>query len=544
MERVKTLSDEIGSSSIESVKSRSQFDDAIASKRLKTLGIELKANVRNLEIEQQREILGQRKAENESRLAVLQAKNTALIANQSGNSDAIALAQQQLSLANESLSVVLQQGQSMSRLHDTQRTKLALEHKGTLEAEKYAKIQDTINSKLKTANSYLDKQKERLDSINELNKAINSAKTNVLEKRGGIIDRGIDLFDQINGTEKVTDPAENPILMKELQEQLKANTGIDNLKNIDPKKMYSERLRLEETLANQKMDSLLAEQNMQKTLLQIEFDKLQLQGEALLLQAKMLALQAKGTENEADANQAVKDATSNLTGIADRRKSAESALGVNQSMERYNQEIDNANAINETRRRSAEAGYKPEGDPAKYPGTPRFAGKSVDELLAGEPKRFGYAPSFDLNREVEAMLKGGSTDNLFRNIAQDVTPGKIDIANIPETQEATYQPLDLNNELLIDANDATRKNTTAMQDLITALKSVVVPEGQPSQNTTPKATPEYANNPVGPGGPTGPGIQQNTTNVNYGGVTIISSDPTGDARKVLTDLAKANKNRF
>jgi hypothetical protein len=83
-----------------------------------------------------------------------------------------------------------------------------------------------------------------------------------------------------------------------------------------------------------------------------------------------------------------------------------------------------------------------------------------------------------------------------------------------------------------------------MQDLITALKSVVVPEGQPSQNTTPKATPEYANNPVGPGGPTGPGIQQNTTNVNYGGVTIISSDPTGDARKVLTDLAKANKNRF
>ncbi len=544
MERVKTLSDEIGSSSIESVKSRSQFDDAITSKRLKTLDIELKANVRNLEIEQQREILGQRKAENESRLAVLQAKNTALIANQSGNSDAIALAQQQLSLANESLSVVLQQGHSMNQLHDTQRTKLALEHKGTLAAEKYAKIQDTINSKLKTANSYLDKQKERLDSINELNKAINSSRTNVLEKRGGIIDRGIDLFDQINGTEKVTDPTENPILMKELQEQLKANTGIDSLKNIDIKKMYSERLRLEETLANQKMDSLLAEQNMQKTLLQIEFDKLQLQGEALLLQAKMLALQAKGTENEADANQAVKDATSNLTGIADRRKSAESALGVNQSMERYNQEIDNANAINETRRRSAEAGYKPEGDPAKYPGTPRFAGKNVDELLAGEPKRFGYAPSFDLNREVEAMLKGGSTDNLFRNIAQDVTPGKIDIANIPETQEATYQPLDLNNELLIDANDATRKNTTAMQDLITALKSVVVPEGQPSQNTTPKATPEYANSPAGPGRPTGPGTQQNTTNVNYGGVTIISSDPTGDARKVLTDLAKANKNRF
>lgn len=528
MERIKTLSDEIGSSSIESVQFRSQFDDAIASKRLKTLDIELKANVRNLEIEQHREKLSQRKAENESRLAVIQAKNSLLIANQSGNSDAIALAQQQFQLASESLSTVLQQGQAMNQLHDTQKTKLALEHQGTLQAEKYAKIQDTINSKLKTATSYLDKQKERLDSINELNKAINNSKTNVLEKQTGISDRKIDLYDAINGTEKITDPKQNAVLMKELEAQLKAIGG-----STDPGAMYAERLRLEESLANQKMNALVAEQNMQKTLLQIEFDKYELQAQALILQAKMLALQSKGTENEASANQLADDAMKGLDALQNRRQDAMEALGINQETERYNQGIENANAINDARRKSAEAGYRPKGDPAKYPTATGEAGKAIKELLTGNSQRFGYAPSFDLNQAVKGLRGGNGID--------------IGRVNIPSpSNEPTYTPLNINEELLTpNLTENTERNTKAMYDLsnsIISLTEALVNNKPGLEINAPVAN----NNPVSTptGQPTTTGGQQVINNVNYGGVTVISSDPTGDARKVLNDLAKANKNRL
>lgn len=496
--------------------------------------MELNANKANLAIEQQREILSQRKAENEARMMALQARQAILLAKKSGDVNAIALAEQQLSLANESLSVVLQQGNSMRELHDIQRRNLELETQSTLQAERFAKTQDNLNSKVKTMNAYLDKQREKMEKIHEFNKAVRDARMNVLEKNAGISDKAIDLYDAINGTEKQTDPKQNAVLMAELQKQLKAITGGQDA---DPKRMYEERIRMEETLAKQKMDALISEQAMQEALLNIEFDKQKLQAQALVIQAKLLALQSKGTPMEGDANQMVEDALAGLEQLKRQRDLALSTLGVTQSTERYNQGIENTNNVNEQRRRSAEAGYAPSGDPLKYPRNPKMNGLDSGPLFSGENQKFGYTPSFDLNKAVAGLRNGTLFDT---SKIPPIKEDQLKISDIPNTVSGeTYKPVNVDEAKFKYETDVTESNTYALiylKDSVDALTFAISQQKEVTTPYPPSNTPVPTN---GPGGPGGPGEPSVVSNLNYGGITIISSDPTGDARKVLNDLAKA-----
>lgn len=498
---------------------------------------DLDSNQKALEMDYQREQITLRKAEIENRLAVLRAKDDVVTATQSGITGAIALAQQQLKISNDSLSVILQQKDISDQNHTIKKNTLNLENQALLAEgkvtqykEQQAQLQNKLNLAQASATKEIDKQKTKLDAIANLNKAISNARVNALEKQIAFQDQALQIQNDLK------DENINPVLKDELKGQLNQLTG----GNTDEKSLFRQRLEMEQKLADEKMKALAKEHQMQKAMMGIELAKNKIAAAMAVAQAKILAIELAKNGMAEEGKKLVEgalEAQQEMAGLGDM---ARESLSYNQASEVYNQEVENYNRQNEQRRKMAEAGYAPN---MPRPEMPKFDNPT---------KSNGYSPNqsggFGVkDKTIDELMKSGFKGYIPLSM-RTAQPGEKFLGNT----EPQYKPAEINpNDF---AQDATQRAANAVEKFVQTIqkqlednmKNIPAPSG-PGGSSQNQNSPSQNNQPIpDKAGSTSNTNQSNsevsnttTVNNNYGGLTFISSDPTGDARKVIGDLTKA-----
>lgn len=463
-----------------------QLQQRINKSKIDALKEEIKLNLHNLEIERAKDISSQNRNEAESRQEILRAKQTILRAEKSGDQISIQGAKQELAIATENLSVVLQEREYANQIYIHKKQQLAIEGKSSLLLEKMsqragliASYQNKINSAGKTYNNILDQQQKQLQSIGDLNKTIFDARVNALSQESGLLDKAIELRAKLDSGDDMP-----KTFTDEMNKQLRAIAGSSD---VSEKTLLMDRLKLDEQLAKEKMTALKAEHDMQKSLLQIDLNKQKIQAEMAVMQAKLMAMSLKGSPLEKEGQGLIIDAVKNQINVENLGKNALDSLGIKQAMEQYNLGMDNFRNINQQRLNVAEKGYVPQGE------------------LPQLPKQY-------------------------------------DVPNLKNQQQ--YQPVNIGDYLLKDMinlidqnrNESLLSNIESIAGQILDKLDVLPTTNQPNKpdSNIPSMASGGSNNSNLPTPP--------VVNNNYGGFTIISSDPTGDARKVLNDLTK-NKNK-
>lgn len=452
--------------------------------KIEGIQAQIEANLLNLEIDKQRELSALRRNEIEARGGILDAKQSLLDAQKENDNEGMTIARQQLSLANDNLSTVLEERKHTEDLFNQKKELLAIESKSNLlqekmsqRAGKFADQQAKLNSVAKTYNNLLDQQQKQLESIYGLNKSIYDARLNALTQESGFLDRALELKSAISNADENTPKT----LITEQTKQLKV------IGDGSEKKLLMDRLKLEQKMAQEKMASLKAEQSMQKNLLLIELNKQKIQSQMAVLQAQVMAMSLQGTPQQENANGLVRDAVKNQINTETMANNAMDSLGIKQAVDSYNQAMENFKNINQQRINVATAGYTPDG------------------ALPQIPKIYDV-PSLKQEQQYQPAQIG---DSILKDVAQFLNTARAE-SSLSNIESSVNQILD---------------------------KMGITPPPEP---TTPGGKQSGGFTKVGVDGAE---PSPNITN-NYGGITVISSDPTGDARKVLIDLAKANKNRF
>ncbi len=450
--------------------------------KIEGIQAQIEANLLNLEIDKQRELSALRRNEIEARGGILDAKQSLLDAQKENDNEGMTIARQQLSLANDNLSTVLEERKHTEDLFNQKKELLAIESKSNLlqekmsqRAGKFADQQSKLNSVAKTYNNLLDQQQKQLESIYGLNKSIYDARLNALTQESGLLDKALELKSAISNADENTPKS----LVVEQTKQLKV------IGDGSEKKLLMDRLKLEQKMASEKMLALKAEQSMQKNLLLIELNKQKIQSQMAVLQAQVMAMSLQGTPQQDNANGLVRDAVKNQINTETMANNAMDSLGVKQAMESYNQAMENFKNINQQRINVATAGYTPDG------------------ALPQVPKIYDV-PSLKQEQQYQPAQIG---DSILKDVAQFLNTARAEtsLGNIESSVNQILEKMGVNPPA----------EPTAPGKQSGGFTKVGVPGAEPSPNVTN----------------------------NYGGITVISSDPTGDARKVLTDLAKANRNK-
>ena len=130
-----------------------KLQEQIDQSKINSLKIQTQLNVQNLAIEKNREEVSLRKQEIEARQALLIARKGMLAAQAMGDERAIAIAQQQVGLANDNLSAIVQQLDLSKKLYGEKEEQLGIESASILKQElmaqraaKYEQAQKRINS--------------------------------------------------------------------------------------------------------------------------------------------------------------------------------------------------------------------------------------------------------------------------------------------------------------------------------------------------------------------------------------------------------------
>ncbi|MEY3331780.1 MAG: hypothetical protein RLZZ176_80 [Cyanobacteriota bacterium] len=470
---------------LDGLKAQENLQKRIDLQRIETLRVEHRIALSGLDIEERKSAMSAQRQRAELRNNVLLARDAVLQADQSGDAGAIAVTRQQLDIANQALSNFEHQESLNQQINRSKRATLETENKSLMvqekanqKAEKFSREQEKINAISRNITNEIDKQQKKMQSIADLNKAISDYRINALEKESSRIDDIIGMRKELSNED-----SEMPdTLRKELTLQMESMKKGSSTQS--EKSLYAEKLNIEQRLAKERYQALLAEQAMEKSMFEMETRKLGLEMRTAEMQAKIIAMQAKGTELEGPANDLVRQAEQGTIDFERERSLAEKALRTKQAMDKDNLAYDNTSKINETRRTIAEAGYTPEGKPATF-----------------KPSDF-IVPTL---------------------VVMDESLKQVDKSILKFEEVGTA----------LDTFTSSLEGLSQRIDQINA--------GQSQSATQPSTTTQNSSNTSGPGGPGGPG--NSGTVINVASVSVISSDPTGDARKVLTDLAKANKNK-
>lgn len=476
---------------LDGLKAQENLQKRIDSQRIETLRTEQRIALSNLDIEERKAAMAAQRQRAELRNNVLLARDAVLQADQSGDVGAIAMTRQQLDIANQALSNFEHQESLNQQINRSKRATLETENKSLMvqekanqKAEKFSREQEKINAISRNITNEIDKQQKKMQSIADLNKAISDYRINALEKESSRIDDIIGMRKEL-GNEDSDMP---DTLRKELTLQMESMKKGSSTQS--EKSLYAEKLNIEQRLAKERYRALLAEQAMEKAMFDMETRKLGLEMRTAEMQAKIIAMQARGTELEKPANDLVRQAESDRMLFEQDRARGRQALIIGQEIAKENLAYDNASKINETRRTMAGAGYTPEGLPVTV-----------------KPSDFDV-PSLQ------------SLETGMQQIDQSI--GKF--------------------EQVGTALDTFKSSIEGLAQRIDQIQSQATTGQSPSTNSfNATASTQNKTNPNGPGGPGGTG--SSGTVINVASVSVISSDPTGDARKVLTDLTKANKNK-
>ena len=468
---------------LEGLKAQEALQKRIDLQRIETLRVEHRIALSNLAIEERKANMSAQRQRAELRNNVLLARDAVLQADQSGDTGAIAVARQQLDIANQALSNFEHQESLNQQINRSKRATLETENKSLMvqekanqKAESFTRQQEKINAISRNITNEIDKQQKKMQSIADLNKAIYDYRISTLERESSQIDSLIGMRKELsNQDSEMPDTLRRELTLQ--MESMKAGSSTQSEKSL-----YQEKVNIEQRLAKERMKALLAEQAMERAMFSMETKKLGLEMRTAEMQAKIIAMQAKGTELEKPANDLVRESQQAMFDFEKDRATARESLTVRQEMDRESLQYDNTSKINEARRTMAEAGYKPEGDPAKF--------KPSDYIV---PALVSMDKSLkQVDKSILKFEEVGTALDTFNNSLEGLAQ------RIDQIQSPTL--------------------------------SVPSPANNPKQS-----------NPNGPGGPGG--SNTSGTVINVDSVTVISSDPTGDARKVLTDLTKANNSR-
>jgi hypothetical protein len=474
-----------------------KLQEQIDQSKINSLKIQTQLNVQNLAIEKNREEVSLRKQEIEARQALLIARNGMLAAQTMGDERAIAIAQQQVGLANDNLSAVVQQLDLSKKLYGEKEKQLGIESASTLKQElmaqratKYEQAQKRINSLAQTLNNILDKQKEKIEKAGAYKSQMFDARLAGAQGGAGLLDKAIDFQTQLNNPESDLLPS----VREEMEKQRKSALGGLNISSGSSlEDLYKKRLSMEDSIAKQKMIALEAQQSMDQTIFQMEMDRLKIEMTTASIMASLAANQAKGTPVEQEAQAAKEQAAKGLQDFEKNQQVAKDTLAAKQALERYQLDQEIYNSKNEERMKMAQGGFKVPGE-------------------------VGKAPTLELPRNLP-------------------DPRKVD---------ATYTPPDIEKTLAnqVDGNLGSGPAEKSLGNIETMVKSIVDSLLDGGQNAPGTVKDGKVNDSSSKGSGGLELVPNNTDNsVNIQSLTVISSDPTGDARKVVNDLAKT-KNRF
>lgn len=253
---------------------------------------------------------------------------------------------QQLELATENISIQGEIARNSEQALNVQQKAAQIAESINSSAGQYATTLQTIRMQSEAIEKASEKQRKNLESISNLSRAASGYNQTVLGVAGNQADRALEIVRKLK--EGNLKSGQRQELSRQLQELGFAG-------NVDEKAVLDYKFRLENQIAQQKQQALINEQNLAKTLLDIDLRREELNARRLVQEAQLLKLQAKDAKTAELANQQIEAATGYLNEVIQQGDNARLALAYQQAGEQA--QLRSENLLNGQRLREELSGF-------------------------------------------------------------------------------------------------------------------------------------------------------------------------------------------